>query len=181
MPPDVGSALSQRPRSRRRLNRIVPALLCCALVLAFVAGQRGAVAQTTNLALNRPVTVSSSENAGAFPPAAAVDGNTGTRWSSAFRDPQWIYVDLGAARFVSRVSLFWERAASAEYEIQVSNNAVSWTTVFLETDGNGFTDQIDGLNAVGRYVRVFSTERLTQWGNSLYEIVVSGDTDSTCQ
>ena len=28
--------------------------------------------------------------------SAAVDGNTGTRWSSAFSDPQWLQVDLGA-------------------------------------------------------------------------------------
>jgi hypothetical protein len=125
--------------------------------------------------------VASSQESSAFSASRAIDNSFSTRWSSAFRDPQWIYVDLGATRFVNRVTLFWERAASAEYEIQVSNDAVNWTTVFLETEGNGFTDQIDGLNALGRYVRVFSTERLTQWGNSLYEIQVFGDTDSACQ
>ena len=31
------------------------------------------------------------------PGGAAFDGNTGTRWSSAFSDPQWLQVDLGAA------------------------------------------------------------------------------------
>ena len=31
-------------------------------------------------------------------PRAAFDGNTGTRWSSAFTDPQWIQVDLGSAQ-----------------------------------------------------------------------------------
>ena len=31
-----------------------------------------------------------------FPASAAVDGNAGTRWSSAFSDPQWLQVDLGA-------------------------------------------------------------------------------------
>ncbi len=49
-----------------------------------------------NLALNKSVTVSSTENDGT-PGSAAVDGNTGTRWSSAFSDPLWIYVDLGAS------------------------------------------------------------------------------------
>ena len=38
---------------------------------------------------NQPATASSTENAGT-PAAAAVDGNTGTRWSSAFTDPQWL-------------------------------------------------------------------------------------------
>ena len=36
-------------------------------------------------------------------PSAAVDGNTGTRWSSAFSDPQWIQVDLGATATVCQV------------------------------------------------------------------------------
>jgi hypothetical protein len=124
--------------------------------------------------------VASSQESSSFPASRVIDGNFQTRWSSAFSDPQWIYVDLGAPRFINRVMLFWENAASDTYEIQVSDNAVNWTTVFLETDGNGFTDQIDGLNAVGRYVRMFSTKRLTQFGNSLFELQVFGDTDSAC-
>src|SRR5580693_993228 len=48
---------------------------------------------TANLALNKTATASSTENAGT-PAADAVDGNTGTRWSSAFSDPQWLEVDL---------------------------------------------------------------------------------------
>ncbi|MGC8803434.1 MAG: discoidin domain-containing protein, partial [Bacteroidales bacterium] len=44
--------------------------------------------------MNKPTTVSSTESA-AYPGSAVVDGNMGTRWSSAFSDPQWIYVDLG--------------------------------------------------------------------------------------
>jgi hypothetical protein len=33
----------------------------------------------------------------------ATDGNTGTRWSSAFSDPQWLQVDLGSSQTVCRV------------------------------------------------------------------------------
>lgn len=46
-----------------------------------------ALATTIGLALT-PLT--------ATPASAAVDGNTGTRWSSTFSDPQWLTVDLGA-------------------------------------------------------------------------------------
>ncbi len=42
------------------------------------------------------MTSSSEENAGT-PATSAVDGNDGTRWSSAFSDPQWIRVDLSAS------------------------------------------------------------------------------------
>ena len=47
-----------------------------------------AASSTTNLALNKPATSSSVENA-TMGPALAVDGNGNTRWASAFRDPQY--------------------------------------------------------------------------------------------
>src|SRR4051812_22247519 len=37
----------------------------------------------------------------------AVDGNMGTRWSSAWSDPQWMQVDLGSVRPLTRVKLDW--------------------------------------------------------------------------
>jgi hypothetical protein len=125
--------------------------------------------------------VASSQEAAGLRAPRAIDGSFATRWSSAFSDPQWIYVDLGAPRFVSRVVLNWETAASARYELQVSNDAATWTTVFTETAGNGFTDDIPGLNVEARFVRVFSTARATRWGSSLWEFQVFGDNDPDCQ
>src|ERR1017187_6483650 len=100
-----------RHRSRSRLIGVAVAAL--ALVAAFLAttalGKPGmvpaasaATCGTTNLA-----PASSTENAG--PPAsAAVDGNLGTRWSSAFSDPQWLQVDLGSTQSICQVTLNWE-------------------------------------------------------------------------
>ena len=77
-------------------------------------------AQATNLALNKPVTCSSIEHAG-FPCASAVDGNAGTRWSSAHGvDPQWIYVDLGQTYTISQVILRWEPAYATPLPIAES-------------------------------------------------------------
>src|SRR5439155_12171183 len=73
-------------------------------------------AGSTLLSQAHPVTVSTTENAGT-PGSAAVDGNTGTRWSSAFADPQWIYVDLGAADNVNRVVLHWEAAYGKAFQV----------------------------------------------------------------
>jgi hypothetical protein len=125
--------------------------------------------------------VASSQESSSLGASRAIDGNFGTRWSSAFRDPQWIYVDLGAPRFVNRAVLYWETAASARYEVQVSNDAATWRTMFTETNGNGFTDEIAGLNTVARYVRVFSTARTTSFGDSLFELQVFGDPNPACQ
>ena len=40
---------------------------------------------------------------GRYPASNAVDGDPGTRWSSAFSDPQWIAVDLGSAAEITQV------------------------------------------------------------------------------
>jgi cysteine-rich repeat protein len=131
--------------------------------------------------LNRVAAVSSSNENGGLLPAYAIDGNHSTRWASAFVDPSWIYVDLGAPRSIDTVVLDWEAAASSRYDIRISNDAVNWITVYTEQSGNGGVDTITGLNAVGRYVRMHSFSRTTQWGNSLYEFEVHGDPDPNCQ
>jgi hypothetical protein len=80
---------------RRAVGLAAPMLLLGGLFLpAAVPAARAATCGPTNLALNQPATASSAENA-SFPASAAVDGNAGTRRSSAFSDPQ-CDVGLGA-------------------------------------------------------------------------------------
>lgn len=126
-----------------------------------------------NLALHKVVTVSSVENAGT-PGTNAVDGNTGTRWSSAFSDPQWIYVDLQATYNITEVKLNWENAYATSFQIQVSSNAVDWTTNYSTTTGTGGIQDLTGLSGTGRYVRMYGTVRKTVYGYSLYEFEVYG-------
>ncbi len=132
----------------------------------------------TNLALGQPATASSQESAGTAA-SAAVDGNTGTRWSSVFSDPQWIYVDLGSTVSISRVVLMWEAAYGSAYQIQTSNDAVNWTSIFSTTTGNGATDDLTGLSGSGRYVRMYATARATGYGYSLWEFQVYGTGSAT--
>jgi len=54
-----------------------------------------------------------------------VDGNTSTRWSSQFSDPQWFQIDLGATKVISKVILRWQTAYGQSYQIQVSNDATT--------------------------------------------------------
>ncbi len=124
-----------------------------------------------NLALNKEVIVSSTENGGT-PGSAAVDGDTGTRWSSVFSDPQWIYVDLGASYPVNRVVLRWEAAYGRSYTVQVSTNATSWSVVYSTTTGDGGIDDISFIATTARYVRIYGTVRATGYGYSLWEFEV---------
>src|SRR5690242_19698782 len=137
MPPTAHPpAHSLAPHHRRYLMTVIAALVIV-LVAAYalvVAGQAGAA--STLISQGRPATVSSTENA-TFPASAAVDGNTGTRWSSAFADPQWLQVDLGATASITQVVLNWEAAYATAYQIQVSANGTSWTTISSTTTGTG--------------------------------------------
>nr|WP_245811824.1 discoidin domain-containing protein [Actinophytocola xinjiangensis] len=105
--------------------------------------------------------------------ANAVDGNPGTRWSSAFADPQWISVDLGSVRRVNRVRLTWETAHARAYRVEISTDNTTWQTLHSTTTGDGGTDDI-ALSADARHVRVTGTQRATQWGYSLWELSVLG-------
>jgi glucose/arabinose dehydrogenase/PKD repeat protein len=120
-----------------------------------------------------PVTVSSTENAGT-PGADAVDGNTGTRWSSTFADPQWISVDLGAAHAVNHVKLTWETAYGKSYRIETSTNGTTWTPAYTTTTSDGATDDITFTAVNARYVRMYGTQRATAYGYSLWEMEVYG-------
>ena len=130
----------------------------------------GGTCGTANAALNRPATASSTENAG-FPASAAVDGNTGTRWSSAFSDPQWLQVDLGSSKNICQVVLNWEAAYATAFQIQTSNDGTTWTTIYSTTTGTGGTQTLN-VTGTGRYIRMYGTARATQYGYSLWEFGV---------
>jgi len=103
-----------------------------------------------------------------YPCANAVDGSTTTRWSSAFSDPQSIYVDLGATHSISQVILNWEAAYGRSFQIQTSNDAVNWTSIYSTTTGTGGVQTLN-VSGSGRYVRMYGTTRATAYGYSLWE------------
>jgi hypothetical protein len=128
---------------------------------------------SANLALHQVATVSSVENAGT-PGTNAVDGNPGTRWSSMFSDPQWIYVDLQATYNITRVRLNWEAAYGKSYQIQVSADAANWTAIYSTNAGAGGIEDLTGLSGTGRYVRMYGTVRSGVYGYSLWEFEIYG-------
>ncbi|WP_186774429.1 Calx-beta domain-containing protein [Chitinophaga pinensis] len=124
---------------------------------------------STNVAQLRPVTVSSiaNGNTGNF----AVDNNMGTRWESAHSDNQYMYVDLGANYDLCRVVLNWEAAYGRDYNIDISSNGSSWTTVKSVT-GNYMRDNTISISGNARYVRMNGFTRGSTYGFSLWEFSV---------
>ncbi|MFI7490360.1 discoidin domain-containing protein [Micromonospora echinaurantiaca] len=169
-------ATSVRPAPGRRPRRRTLIGLVVALVAALAPTGLTPPAQAAPVLLSqgRPATASSTENAGT-PAAAAVDGNTGTRWSSAFSDPQWLRVDLGARATISQVTLVWEGAYARAFQLQTSDDGSAWTTIHTTTAGTGGTQTL-AVSGAGRYVRMYGTARATGYGYSLWEFQVYGET-----
>jgi acyl-homoserine lactone acylase PvdQ len=140
-------------------------------VVEFPAGRGDNVA---NLAAGRPASASSVEW-GLFyslPAANAVDGDLGTRWGSGWSDPQWLRVDLGPLRQVGRVVLNWEAAYGRAYRIEVSDNGTDWRTAYSTAAGRGGVEVIQFAPTQARYVRMYGTQRGTQYGYSLWDMGV---------
>lgn len=126
---------------------------------------------SVNIALNKPATASTV--APFLPASAAFDGTLTSRWGSWANDPQSIYVDLGARYDLCRVVLKWEVALGKDFQIQVSEDALSWTTIKTITGNIAFEDYLP-LQGSGRYVRMLGTARGTAYGYSLWEFEVYG-------
>jgi len=120
-----------------------------------------------NLALSRPATVSSSQDNG-HTGAKAVDGDTTTFWQSkqikGNKGPssEWITVDLGSSASLHQVVLRWDANYATGYQIRVSEENSTWTTVFSTSTGNGGNDAIALDSIPARYVKMESTA----WSNA---------------
>jgi len=83
-----------------------------------------------------------------------------SHWDSAASDPQWIMVDLGAAKAVNRVILKWNANAAKEFKIQTSTDGTAWTDVFSTTKGASYSVTDETFPATtARYVRMYGTAR----------------------
>lgn len=130
------------------------------------------VSSSDNLGLKKKATASSSK--GANTADMILDGTTDTRWQADNEaDDEWIQVDLGSVQAVNAVTINWEAAYAAKYEIQVSTDGKEWTTVAKE---NGMVGEITSsfVATKARYVKMQGVSRGTQYGYSIYEIQVFG-------
>lgn len=134
----------------------------------------------TDLALHAHAEASSTDQDGNRA-ANATDGDSATRWSSAYEDDQWISVDLGSAQSFDRVDLTWEQAYAKTFVVQVSSNGSDWTDVksvdngavpLPFNNGNASLQVEDFDRRTARYVRLDCGLRNTSWGNSLWSLSV---------
>ncbi len=157
------------PQRRRRPQILLSAVLAAALGITAASVPSAAQAADPPISQGKPATASSVE--AGYAAAAAVDGNTGTRWSSAFADPQWLQVDLGSTQTINQVVLNWEAAYASAFTIQTSANGSTWTNISPVTTGQAGVQTLN-VTGSGRYVRMNGTTRATPYGYSLWEFQV---------
>ena len=183
------------PVSRRRFISTTGGVLAGFGLAAALPGQALAVGETadararTDLALYRPVTVSSTDYAAA-PAKFAVDslavpGVRGSGWRAAGTDPQWIVVDLQASCRIEGVTLVFDALASdppfvrsdgnpwgqttgqeilssspVDFRIDTSADGSSWRTVHQTSSGTGGVVAITLPSPVNaRWVRLTATRQ----------------------
>lgn len=80
-------------------------------------------------------------------------------WTSAGKNNEWVYVDLGAESLVDSVILHWGVAgAASSYDIQVSDNAKTWNTVASKNGGKGGRETLAFQPVKARYLRLLCKE-----------------------
>ncbi len=129
----------------------------------------------TNIALDKEAFAESVES-GKTSLGGANDGDYDTRWGSEFHIPTWYYIDLGKVYEINRVVIYWQTSHATVYDLQVSDDAMNWKTIYSETDGPPehieFTDEITGLSDSGRYIRLYAIEKDFIYGVSFWEFEV---------
>lgn len=150
-----------------------------------------------NYALNKTASFVYNANTG-YTGAQVVDGDLTTRGGTQVAGltdlPQVLEnsvftVDLGEVKMFNEIDIYWERAASTDYELQASIDNASWSTIarytstpkwviFTEIPKQGEDNMIYRFhNMPARYLRVVphTLSVADAWGMSIWEFEVYGE------
>jgi subtilisin-like proprotein convertase family protein len=140
------------------------------------------------------VNAAASSVEGNYVPNNVVDGLPNTRWASlgpgktrqltnadSVPDQQWLKLDMNDIVFIDTIILEWEAAYSRSYDIKVSDDDVTWTTVSTGNNGESGLVYLSMLNARGRYIKILSYEGSPRYGISLFDVQIIGDSDEACK
>ena len=125
-----------------------------------------------------------SSNRNAADSFSAIDGNPNTRWTTRQpqRDGQYFEVSFNDTVTFNRVALDTRQSENdypREYELQVSNDGSTWTTVAsAEPDASGFTT-ISFSDQTASHIRIEQLGSDNRYWWSIHELNVIGSINST--
>ncbi len=161
-------------KSKRIIAVFLMALMIITTGLSEVKNMNIKAADTENIAYKRTITASSVES-DEYLASNAVDGDGTTRWASEFADNQNLIVDLWQSYTISTVKVAWEAAYASQFQVQVSNDNTTWTTVYENYNATGGTQTIEFTPVSARYVKIYCIKRATEYGFSIYEFEIYKD------
>ncbi|MFR8738196.1 MAG: glycosyl hydrolase [Eubacterium sp.] len=161
-------------KSKRIIAVFLMALMIITTGLSEVKNKNIQAAYTENIAYKRTITASSVES-DEYLASNAVDGDGTTRWASEFADNQNLIVDLWQSYTISTVKVAWEAAYASQFQVQVSNDNTTWTTVYENYNATGGTQTIEFTPVSARYVKIYCIKRATEYGFSIYEFEIYKD------
>ncbi|MFH1269574.1 MAG: discoidin domain-containing protein [Candidatus Omnitrophota bacterium] len=159
------------------------------LSLLFIFGTIGAVscAQDSGLVYLKVDSVSvssfdvSPDWAPPHNPKATVDGDKFTRWSSDYKENQWISFDFGSPKVLSKIILIWEAAYAADYDILISDDNQNWKAFKSFKNMGGGTQGINFAPVKTRFVKILGVRKATEFGISLWETLFFGPAEDNPQ
>ena len=102
-----------------------------------------------------------------------------SRWVSKTAANESVYIDLGGESQFGEIRLLWDTVNYAKsYEIQTSDDAKTWTTVFTDNNGLGGDKTIHFTPVKAQYVKLVANQS-NSTNFTLYEFEVYGTNDVT--
>src|SRR5450432_2131103 len=115
------------------------------------------------------------------PASNAIDGTTGTKWTSTAHDVDSIYVDLGAIYNICKIAVNWDPAGyGKDFDLKISLDGINWTTVSSVRGNSAIYNESNGTVSA-RFVNMRGITRGTANGYSITEFQVFGSPSNfTC-
>ncbi|MFH0952960.1 MAG: glucoamylase family protein [Verrucomicrobiota bacterium] len=129
----------------------------------------------------RPYIVSakaSSDGGSGYVAELAFDSNINSRWTSAFRDGEWVEGYFDRPVDIEQLMIRWETARASDFSVLILNPASNWVNMGNRIGGSGPLDTLtfpQPVTALG--LRIQCDRRATEWGNSIFEVEVYGLTE----
>jgi len=176
------SSLSEGPYSPTFTNTaVIPGNTGNVCTSCDGVGLATATPNTTNLALNRPITATASTSTTQNLPAAAVDGNAATYWQTAVlptsSDTASITIDLGSIVQLRTVVINMGTNYATSYNVGVGNDPTASIKANQTVGASGGIQTITFKSNVnfGRYVRIILSAPANQSaGIQVNDIAVYG-------
>lgn len=166
-----------------RLRTLTLAAATAALLTAsFLSTASAAPQAETQLSETGWSASASTNSAAADAPANAIDGNTGTRYSSdAVQAPgMWFQINLGSSQNVNQIRLDsgnWPGDYAVGYNVEVSTNGSGFTSVATGS-GSSSVETISFAPQTAQYIRVVLTAPSTGpwWSIAEFTAYTDGST-----